>query len=295
MAFTSFIPTLWAAAALQGFRPAEVVAQLVNRDYEGNAQSGNKVTINTLSIDDGAASTPVQDYKTGHDSGSGAVPRTHRTDGIASVSQDLLIDQEKAIAFQVQDIDRVQAAGSLEPITAEAAKLLSEDAESYIIGRLTAQGTNDNPDPDGAGSGVPVTVDSAAKAYAAIRTMRMTMTKANVPHGERYMVINPEFLNLLLDESSKLIPVDTSGSPEALREATVGRVLGFTVVESNMLLNSNKPAAVAFHRSAITYANQIQEVEAYRSHSSFADVLRMLHVYGARVTRPTAVRTYLSA
>lgn len=271
MALTSFIPTLWAAAALQGFRPAEVVSQLTNREYEGLAVSGNRVTVNTLSLSAG-----VQNY---------ATTRTHTVSNVDSTGQNVLIDQEKAIAFGVQDIDRVQAAGSFEPIVAEAAKLLSEDAESYIISTATTGGT--------AAGTVAITLPDAA--IDKVGELRKLMSKANVPAGGRYLVVNPEFLELLLKSASKLANVDMSGETSGLRDAVIGRLSGFTVVESNMLLNANKPAAVALHSSAIAYVNQIQTVEAFRSQSAFSDVIRMLHVYGAKVLRPTAVQVYLSA
>lgn len=288
MALTSFIPSLWSAAALEAFRPAEVVAQLTNREYEGIATSGNVVKVNSLTIGDG---TPVQDYKAGviPPGGTVAVPRTHSVDDVNSASQDVLIDQEKAIAFQVGDIDRVQAAGSFEPVTRDAAKLLSEDAESFIISAMktggTAAGTTALPADDTAGDA----------AFDKVGELRRLMTKANVPNSGRYLVVNPEFLEILLKASSKLTNVDMSGETSGLRDAVIGRLSSFNVVESNMLTNSNKPAAIALHTSAVAYVNQIEEVEGFRSHASFADVIRMLHVYGVKVLRPTAVQVYLSA
>lgn len=277
MSVTSFIPTLWSAATLDAFRPAEVVAALLNRDYEGLATKGNKVTVNALTIGDG---TPVQDYK--------AAGRTHTVDVINSASQDLLIDQEKVIAFSVDDVDRVQIAGSFESVVGDAAKQLSEDAESFIIGVLTTGGTNANV----GGTGV---INSPQTAYDTLRALRKAMTKANVPAEGRTAVVNPDFLDHLLEYGSNLTQVDTSGSPEGLRNATVGRLLGFNLVESNMLVNADKPAVIGIHRSGASYVNQIEEVEGFRSQNSFADVVRMLHVYGAKVFRPTSVQYYLSA
>jgi len=288
MALNSFIPSLWAAATLEAFRPAEVVAPLTNREYEGEAVRGNKVTVNSLTIGDG---TPVQDYAAGtlpdpaDETGAATLPRTHNIDNVNSSSQDVVIDQEKVIAFQVGDIDRVQAAGSFESVTRDAAKLLSEDAESFIVSTMKTGGT-------AAGTTAITTGDAAVDKVGELRKL---MTKANVPSSGRFLVVNPEFLELLLKADSKLSSVDTSGSPEGLRDAMVGRLSAFNIVESNMLTNSDKPAAIALHTSAVAYVNQIQEVEGFRSHTSFADVVRMLHVYGAKVLRPTAVQVYLSA
>lgn len=277
MAVTSFIPKLWEASTMENLHDEEVVAQLLNRDFEGTLSKGNEVTVNTLAIGDG---TPVQDYK--------AAGRVHTVDDINSSAQSLLIDQEKALAFKVDDIDRVQVAGSMETVTADAAKLLSLDAEAFIIAMLTTSGTNANT----GGTGV---INSAQTAYDALKGLRKSMTKANVPHEGRWAIVNPDFIDMLLSYDSKLVEVDTSGMSDGLRNAVIGRLLGFTLVESNMLDNTDKPAVIGFHRAGASYVNQISEVEGFRSTNSFADVVRMLHVYGAKVFRPSFVQYYLSA
>jgi len=47
--------------------------------------------------------------------------------------------------------------------------------------------------------------------------------------------------------------------------------------------------AIAGSRMATTYAEQISKVEAYRPEKRFADALKGLHLYGAKVVRPTAL------
>lgn len=284
MAVSNFIPQIWSSAVLQSFRAAEVVTPLTNRQYEGDARSGNQVKVTSLTIGDG---TPVQDYA--------LAGRTHTVDSLADSTTPILINQEKALAFKVDDVDRVQAAGSFDTVTGDAAKHLTEDAETYIIGRMTTEGTNANPDPDGAGAGVPATIATPADAYNVVRKLRKVLAKADVPSEGRYLLVNPDFVDLMLDEAAKLTSVDVAGSDGELRNGVLGRLLGFTVVESSLLEKASaKPAAIGFHRSAVAYVNQIERVEAMRSTDSFADVVRMLHVYGSKVIRPTACQYYIS-
>ena len=40
---------------------------------------------------------------------------------------------------------------------------------------------------------------------------------------------------------------------------------------------------------AATYAEQLNDTEAYRPESSFSDALKGLHLYGCKVTRPYAL------
>lgn len=141
MAITNFIPELWSALLLEQWNNTNVFSGLVNRDYEGVAARGNKVNIT------GVVAPTVKDYKTGD--GSGA--RTTSADAISDTGVDLLIDQEKSIDFYVDDIDRAQAAGSLEAYTlagAEAwnliAKALKELTQAGVptVGRVVVA----NPD-----------------------------------------------------------------------------------------------------------------------------------------------------
>jgi hypothetical protein len=277
MALSNFIPQLWSASVLEGFRRAEVVAPLVTREYEGLARSGNQVHIASLAIDDTDAI--VQTYN-----------GSHAVDDIEDSKQTILINQKKAVAFKVDDVDRVQAAGSMEALTRDAAKLLTEDAEDYIVSTMLTGGTNANAGGTG-------TVTDADEAFATVVALRTALSKANVPGADRYLVVNPDFAAMLLAGDSKLTSADSAGSDGELRNGVLGRILGFTVVESTApgLANTAKPAAVALHSSAVAYVNQIEEVEAFRSPTAFADVIRMLHVYGAKVLRQAAVQYYLSA
>ena len=269
MAITNFIPEYWADTLLDEFTAAAVWANLVNRSYEGIARSGNAVKIT------GSVIPTVKDYATGV---SGA--RTTSPDAISDTTQKLQINQEKAVDFVIDDIDKAQAAGSLDSYMRGAAQALVLDADSYIGGLAVANGTAL------AGVDTPTTGD---KAFDALNASHKALTKANVPLVGRVTVCNAEFAALLKGADSKLTSVDTSGDSEGLRAGTIGTILGARVVESNNMPAEDEPQFVTFHSSAIAYVSQIQETEALRADGSFADRIRMLHVYGARVLRPTAV------
>lgn len=269
MAVTNFIPQIWSASILEAYQASRIVLPTVNTDYEGDAKVGNQVKItgfNTPSIIDYAAAS-----------------RTVTAEALTDSTQSLLINQEKAFSFFVDDIDRAQSAGNLDSVTRDAGRALAEDAESYVIGLLKA-GTS-------TGTAAITTPDLAYSAVVGIRT---ALAKAKVPNDQRYLLVNPEFASFMLGAASKLTTVDIAGDGE-LRNGVLGRLLGFTVIESPLLTNgASKPAAIGYHKSAISYANQIDSVEGFRHQTKFADVLRGLHVYGSKVTRATGVQTYLS-
>jgi hypothetical protein len=267
---------------LVGFRRKAIFAGLANREYEGEARSGNTVKIT------GVVDVAVKDYKAGAlpDGAGGTLPRTTTPDEITDTTIDLLINQEKNFDFYVDDIDRVQAAGKLTPYTDSAAAGLVEDSDKFLAALLFLQGTAVTP-------GAAAT--DAKTAWNVIRDLRKALNKANVPMGERVFVANAEFSALLEENDSKLMAANTSGTTDGLREAELPRILGFDGFGSENLPTVNKPSIVAFHKSALAYVSQIEKTEAMRAQNKFADRLRGLHVYGGKVLRPTAVAHWTAA
>ncbi|MGI5347050.1 P22 phage major capsid protein family protein [Streptomyces sp. CA-250714] len=262
MAVTSFIPEIWNAQLLMDFRAQTIAAALTNREYEGNATSGNKVRINS------GTAVAVKDYK--------AANRTTSADSVSTTSQDLLIDQEKSFDFYVDDIDRAQAAGSMDAFTRSAGEGLAEDADKFILSTAVT----------GAGTVLPSANLTPATALNVIRDARKAMNKLKVPQAQRVLIMNAEFEAILQDADAKLMNVDQSGASETLRNATLGRYLNFTLITSENLPTTNAPQALALYTPALAYVSQIEKTEAMRATDKFADRLRGLHVYGAKVVRP---------
>lgn len=270
MALTNFIPAIWNSQMLLDFREAAVAANLVNRDYEGDAKAGNKVTVNS------ATAVAVKDYK--------ANSRQTTPDAVASTKVDLLIDQEKNFDFLVDDIDRAQAAGSLEGYTVSAGQGMAEDADKFLLASASGAVTHQTA----------TTITTGDAAFDILRNLRKALNKAHVPLMSRNVVVNAEFEALLLSAASKITSVDTSGTPAGLREATIGRILGFNVYMSENLPIVAKPQAVAWYGPSLAYVSQISETEALRDNASFSDRLRGLHVYGAKAVRPTGIAAWTS-
>jgi hypothetical protein len=271
MAITNFIPTVWSAALLERFNTANILIPTCNRQYEGELAAGNTVKVTAIT-------TPsVQNY---------ATARTLTIDALSDTTQSLVINKEEAISFKVDDVDRVQSAGSFEPVVRDAGAALAESAEAALIADLKANGTS-------AGTGA---ISTFAHAYSAMITMRTALVKAKVPTTDRYLAVSPEFAALLFDSSSQLMKVDQAGSDGELRNGVLGRLLGFTVIEHPQLTHtSSRPCAIAYHGPSVSFVGQIQKVEAGRMELAFADYVRALNVYGSKVFRATSVQTYLPA
>lgn len=102
---------------------------------------------------------------------------------------------------------------------------------------------------------VPATLSFASTAdpddtRAVILAAREALVTANVPAGGRYLAVSPAVASRLFAVDA-FVRVDASGSPSALRDATLGRIFGLDVVESNTLTDGT---AAVYHRSATAFA-----------------------------------------
>lgn len=275
MAITNFIPEIWNAQMQLDFTEAAVAVGLTNRQYEGDLRSGNKVKITT------AVPVTVKNYK----NGSGV--RTTSPDAVSSTQVELPVDQEKVFDFLVDDVDRRQAAGSLEAFTQSAGQGLAEDADKFILSTAATQAGSTT---------VPTTaVTDPSAVFNVIRDLRKTLNKNHVPQNDRVLVVNAEFEGMLLEAGAKLTDASVSGSTAGLRNATLGSLLGFTLVTTENTPETDVAQAIGFYRPSLAYVSQIQETEAMRDVSSFSDRLRGLHVYGGMVVRPSAVAVWTNA
>lgn len=281
MAIDNFIPQIWSAAVQQALQDTTVLAPVASAAFAGDGSSGNQVKVT------GVIPPTITDYA--------AAGRTTTAEAMGDSGDSLLINQEKSFDFTVDDIDKVQAAGSFEAWTMAAGRSLGEDADAYIAARAIAGGTNDTVAIGGATS--LNTDNDGVKTWNAIRDLRKQMNKAKVPQSQRFLALNAEAEARLLASAAKLTNVDTSGTPDGLRDATLGRLLGFTLLSSEQLTVTDYPQLVAFWQPALAYVSQVDKVEAMRSNEKFADRVRGLHVYGAKVLSmyATAVRFFSGA
>ena len=274
MANTNFIPEVWSASILENFHNQAVLTGLTNREYEGELKSGSKVKIA------GIVDIKVKDYKTGvipAASGGGKQPRTTAPDTVADTGIEIVVDQEKSFDFLVDDIDRTQSNKSFDKYTESAGIGLVEDAEAFLTGLLSTQGT--------AVTGLTSPTDWTS-AYNVVLGLRGKLTAAKVPYAGRVLLVNEKFENFLLSDGSKLTAFDKSNVTDGLREAIIGRLLGFDVVVSPWM-DDTKPMAIGLHKPSVAYVSQISKIESMRAENTFAD--------GGKVLRPTAVQVFKGA
>lgn len=274
MAINNFIPEVWSARLLSSLKKSLVFAGpgVANRDYEGDIrQSGDTVRITSISR------PTIGDYVK---NSTTITPET-----LTDAQRSLLISQSKYFAFEVDDIDMRQAANGgalMNEAASEAAYGLADVADQYVAGLYT--------EVQAANAISTTAITDAAKAVKGLLDLKTKLDVADVPTQGRYVVVPPWYLNLLL-QSDLFARVDASGTSEGLRNGTVGRAWGFDVMMSNncVLITGDDYAVMAGVPGAISFAEQIVKVEAYRPESAFSDALKGLHLYGAKVVRPGAL------
>lgn len=83
----------------------------------------------------------------------------------------------------------------------------------------------------------------------------------------------------------------TFRSDSALANGEVGEAAGFRILKSNNVPNTagTKYKIIAGHAIATAYVEQIVDLQTYKPEKRFGDAVKGLHVYGAKVVRPTAL------
>jgi len=274
MAINNFVSEVWAAQLQQSFLKGTKFASpaVVNRQYEGEiANAGD--TVHITSIGRPSIATYTKD--------STSITFENLTDA----QRNLVVDQCKYFAFEVDDVDKRQAVngGALMAEAArEAGAALGEDTDEYIRGIIGS-------DTD-AGNIVGATgITTSLLAVARLVAHKHFLDVTNTPIDGRYTIC-PSWFNSLLMLDTRYVEHDALSGGTALETGVVGRMLGFNIVQANYALTTGDDWRVySGHPSAITFADQIDKVEALRPESAFSDALKGLHLYGAKVTRPSSL------
>jgi hypothetical protein len=136
---------------------------------------------------------------------------------------------------------------------------------------------------------------------AILNTMSSLATKlseAEVPEENRWIVLPPRAIEVLMKADSKLINMDYNGGMADLKNGLIqtGQLRGFSVYRTinaptfdTLTTVETHDVMMAGHMSACATANAIVKTETVRSTTTFADIVRGLHVYGRSIIRPEAL------
>ncbi|MBQ9805937.1 MAG: P22 coat protein - protein 5 domain protein [Clostridia bacterium] len=269
MAITNFIPTVWSENLYRALDKQYIAVANCNREYEGDIrEQGNTVKICGLGAITVSGYTKNVNMK---------APET-----LSDSARDLVIDQAKYFNFQIDDVDRVQSSPRLMDLAMKnAANALANDADSYIFGLYEQAGVKM--------SATAATKDTIVDTLIAART-RLHMNNVADP-SDIVIEVSPEVAELILKSKIAL----STDNTDTLEAGCIGNIAGCKVFVSNNIVKSGSDTLVhqCFIRSkrAIAFAEQLSEIDAYRPELRFADAVKGLHLYGAKVVYPNEMVT----
>lgn len=282
MAVTNFIPEVWTARLLSSLKKALVIASpaVMNRDYEGEISgAGDSVTINSV------GRPTVGNYVPGS--------TTITPERLTTAARKLTITESKYFAFEVDDVDARQAKGNIMPEgMQEAAYALADVADQFVEALIRSSVIADN-----ALGTVNLAAANPEDAYDDLLiSLGVALDEKDIPKEGRYAIVPPWVHGRLLRDS-RFVSFGTDQNRQTLTNGIVGAAAGFQISVSNNLpiVTGDDYSVLAGHPMATTYAEQINKTEAYRPENGFADAVKGLHLYGAKVTRPYAVATALAS
>ena len=269
MSLNNFIPVLWSARLLNTLNNAHVFANVVNTDYEGEISAqGDQVKINSI------GEVTISDYTKNSNLSD--------PEALDAVQTILEINQAKSFNFQVDDIDAAQQKPKvMDSAMQEAGWGLANEADKLIAGFYTSAHAEVEKDK--------IVDDEPENTYEVLAEAAEKLDEKNVPREGRWVVV-PPFFNAGMVLAGLM---ETAGSASAEFEKANGyltRLLGFDIwVSNNLTVSGGYTYGMAGSRKAISYAEQILDIEAYRPEKRFANAVKGLHVYGAKVVYPNAL------
>ncbi len=290
-----FLPSVYSRKVLNFFRKASVIEAITNTDYAGEISAfGDSVKIIKEPV------ISVSDYTRGSDTTA-----TKLTDQ----ELNLVVDSAKAFKFIVDDIETNMSHVNFKEIaSSSAAYALKDSYDAAVLASMFAGISASSPDhiigsdsatADATLSHATNSVDllgsdgTGVDALDLMARMARKLDDQNVPEEGRWFVASPDFYEELGKSGSKLLSVDFNAGQGSIRNGLVssGKLRGFDMYKSNNIAATSNASGkvMAGHMSSTATANTILSTEVIRDPSSFGDIVRGLHVYGAKVLRPEAL------
>lgn len=269
MAIKNFIPSVWSESLYKSLARQHIAAAHCNRTYEGDIrQKGNSVKIC------GVSNITVSDYEKNTNMND---PQT-----LGDLARELVINQAKYFNFQIDDIDHTQAnPGLMELAIKKAAHALANEADKYIFSLYNDAGISHH-----------LVTKSGTEIIQSILKMKTMMMEYDVMEPSDLVIeVSPAIAKLLLETKSEMV----TDNSEQIERGCIGSIYGSKVYISNNIAQEKTDVGnMAYHclirsKRAIAYAEQLSEIEAYRPELRFADAVKGLLLYGAKVVYPAEI------
>lgn len=283
MAYSNFIPTLWAEGVQRALERLHVFVADCNRQYEGTVDKCGQ-TVVIPGIGKPTIYTMLRDNASGDINGP---------EEVEDSSCNLVIDQIRYFDYMVGDIDKAQAKnGIMEALDAETSEALADEHDKFVAG-LVADVNVSKVFASGAKTVVEGTASSGeVNILEAIDSGLQMLYENDVKTTTGiYITLPPRFYTPFRREYG-LKDTDNSG---IMANGKVGMYHNVTVRMSNNVLKSQTSAAgdtdniMIRTKRAVAFVNPKIHVEAYRPEKKFADAVKGYTLFGGKVVRPKEI------
>lgn len=272
MAYTNFIPSVWAESINRELERVCVFAEDCNRQYEGLvATKGDSVHIL------GVGKPTIKSLE--RENAGGEIDEAEE---IEDTSVILNINQIRYFNYKVGDIDKAQAVGGLmDALSQETSEGLANEIDKYIATMATDSSVSKlNSAP------IVVTKDNVLSLLDDAIEM-LQENDVNMASGIT-ITVSPRFYKLF---KQAYINKDTDNST-MLENGKVAMYGNVTVKLSNNVAKTEDGAVdniMIRTKRAIAFVNPLTHTEAYRPEKSFADAVKGFVLFDGKVVRPKEI------
>lgn len=294
----TFIPTFWSKKLNVKFYANTTFGDISNTNWEGEIKSvGDKVIINNI------PTISINTYTVG---------QTLTYEVPTPDVIELQIDKGFYFGVNVSDVLEYQAQPNLmDMFTTDAGNQLKikVDRECFAATFNGAAAANVGATAGVLSGSYNMGTDNAPLDLASVSilntivAMGSILDEQNVPESDRFLVLTPYERQMLMQSPLAQAYV-TGDSQSPLRNGKIGRIDRFDIYVSNLLPTAaaaqnyaggaqagalKRHAIIAGHRSAITFASQINKVESLPNPNDFGTLVRGLMIYGRKTVKPEAL------
>lgn len=282
MSARAFVPALWSGQILEAYETRHVYRTCCNKNYQGEIKregdtvqilTPGDITIFTITADTNI--TAAENPKGG--------------------GQSLTISQWKGFNFLVPNVDEVQSKPAImRPLTNRAGWRMAQVVDTYIAGELDDYVATDNTLNSAATPYVIGNGSGYTDLYDLLVDFDVKLSENDVPEDGRWVILPPSAYGVLRKDD-RFIDYGTEKNRAAMRGEDLGEVANLRIKKSNNVVSTGSGASkvwtiVGGHTDAVTFAEQIVDVEAYRPELRVnTDALKGQSLYGMKVTRPNAL------
>lgn len=284
----TFIPEVWSGKLVEKFYDATVFGEIANTDYEGEiSDMGDKVIIRTT------PTITIRDYQKG---GTLVVERPE------SPNVTLNIDKAKYFNFICDNIDKFQSDINLmDDWAGDAGEQMKIAVDTLILGDIYADAHAQNKGLTAGRksaaynlgtTGTPYVL-TAANVLELITACAAVGDEQNWPESGRWMVM-PAWMRWILMNSDLKNASLAGDESSILRNGRIGMIDRFMMYVSNNVASVTDGAFTCYHvlfghKSGLTFASQMTQMDTLKAESTFGDLVRGLNVFGYEVIKTESI------